>query len=117
MSAVVQVGQHQSAVHEMINRREFKMNIIRKFCLASILALSIAAPVQAQTAQQGDYYAPGPTTPLHATPGQVLKIKEGDYYVGETVISTKSAQQPSKRALIASALRPTVTWRACRSWA
>jgi hypothetical protein len=46
-----------------------------------------------------------------------LKLKEGDYYVGETVISTKSAQQPSKRALIASALRPTVTWRACRSWA
>jgi hypothetical protein len=62
------------------------MNIIRKLCLASILALSIAAPVQAQNPKEGDYYVPGPTTPLHATPGQVLKLKEGDYYVGETVI-------------------------------
>jgi len=60
--------------------------IIRKFCLASILALSIAAPVRAQNAQQGDYYAPGPTTPIHATPGQVMKIKDGDYYVGDTMI-------------------------------
>jgi len=62
------------------------MNIIRKFCLASILALSIAAPVQAQTVQRGDYYAPGPTTPLHVTAGQALKIKDGDYYVGDTMI-------------------------------
>jgi hypothetical protein len=34
----------------------------------------------------GDYYAPGPTTPLHATPGQEMKIKDGDYYVGDTMI-------------------------------
>jgi hypothetical protein len=32
------------------------------------------------------YYAPGPTTPLHATAGQVLKIKDDDYYVGDTMI-------------------------------
>jgi hypothetical protein len=83
---VVRVGQHQSAVPETINKGEFKMNIIRKFCLASIVALSIAAPVQAQNAPKGDYYAPGPTTPVHATPGQVLKIKDGDYYVGETMV-------------------------------
>jgi hypothetical protein len=62
------------------------MNIIRKLCLTSILALSIVAPVHAQNAPQGDYYAPGPTTPLHATPGQALKIKDGDYYVGDTMI-------------------------------
>jgi len=42
--------------------------------------------VRAQNAQQGDYYAPGPTTPIHATPGQVMKIKDGDYYVGDTMI-------------------------------
>jgi hypothetical protein len=65
---------------------EFEMNITRTLCLASILALSIAAPVQAQSPKDGDYYAPGPTTPLHATPGQVLKIKDGDYYVGDTMI-------------------------------
>ena len=62
------------------------MNITRNLCLASILALSMAAPVQAQNAQEGDYYAPGPTTPLHATPGQALKLKDGDYYVGDTMI-------------------------------
>jgi hypothetical protein len=62
------------------------MNIIRKSCLVSVFALAIAAPVQAQNAQEGDYYAPGPTTPIHATPGQVLKIKDGDYYVGDTMV-------------------------------
>lgn len=62
------------------------MNIIRMSCLASILALSIAAPVQAQNPKEGDYYAPGPTTPIHATPGQVLKVKDGDYYVGDTMV-------------------------------
>jgi hypothetical protein len=66
------------------------MNITRKLCLASILALSVAAPVQAQNAQHGDYYAPGPTTPLNATPGQVLKIKDGDYYVGDTMILNRT---------------------------
>jgi hypothetical protein len=66
------------------------MNITRKLCLASILALSIAAPLKAQNAQQGDYYAPGPTTPIHATPGQVMKIKDGDYYVGDTMILNHS---------------------------
>jgi hypothetical protein len=62
------------------------MNITTKLFLASIFVLSIVAPVQAQNMQQGDYYAPGPTTPLHAAPGQVLKIKDGDYYVGDTMI-------------------------------
>jgi hypothetical protein len=68
------------------------MNSTRTLCLASILALSIAGPVQADP-KNGDYYAPGPTTPLHATPGQVLQIKEGDYYLGETMIlnHTRSA--------------------------
>jgi hypothetical protein len=62
------------------------MNVIGKFCVASVLAVSIAAPVQAQSPKQGDYYAPGPTTPVHLTPGQEMKIKDGDYYAGDTVI-------------------------------
>jgi hypothetical protein len=62
------------------------MNITRKLCLASILALSIAAPVWAQNAQEGDYYAPGPTKRLHATPGQLKRIQSGDYYIGQTMI-------------------------------
>ena len=62
------------------------MNITKRLPLALILALSIAGSVRAQSPTQGDYYVPGPTTPLHPTPGQLLKIKDGDYYVGETMI-------------------------------
>jgi hypothetical protein len=62
------------------------MNIVKTSCLGSILAVSIAAPVLAQNPKGGDYYAPGPTTPLHATAGQEMKIKDGDYYVGDTMI-------------------------------
>jgi hypothetical protein len=68
-----------------MNKGEFEMNSTRTLCLASILALSIAGPVQADP-KKGDYYAPGPTTPLYATPGQVLQIKEGDYYLGDAMI-------------------------------
>ena len=68
-----------------MNKGELEMNSTRKLCLASILALSIAGPAQADP-KEGDYYAPGPTTPLHATPGQLLKIKDGDYYVGDTMV-------------------------------
>ena len=62
------------------------MSISRKFFIASIVMLSIGAPAYAQDPTQGDYYAPGPTTPLHASPGQELKLKDGDYYVGDTMI-------------------------------
>jgi hypothetical protein len=62
------------------------VNTTTKLCLAGILALSIAAPVQAQSPKDGDYYAPGPTTPLHAAPGQILLLKDGDYYLGETMV-------------------------------
>src|ERR1700679_2324281 len=68
-----------------MNKGEFEMNSTRTSCLASILALSIAGPVRADP-KEGDYYAPDPTTPLHSTPGQLLKIKDGDYYVGDTII-------------------------------
>jgi hypothetical protein len=76
---------------------EFKMNVIRKFCVASVLALSIAAPVQAQNAKQGDYYAPGPTTPIHLTPGQEMKLKDGDYYAGDTMILNRKRMAALKK--------------------
>ena len=62
------------------------MSITRKLCLASILALSIAAPVRAQSPTQGDYYAPGPTMPIHATADQLKRNQQGDYYVGDKMI-------------------------------
>lgn len=55
------------------------MNVTERLSLALILALAIVGPVRAQSPTQGDYYAPGPTTPLHATPEQILKIKDDDY--------------------------------------
>jgi hypothetical protein len=62
------------------------MNITSKLLLASIVALSFAAPVQAQNPKEGDYYAPGPTTPLHASAQDLKRTKEGDYYVGDKTI-------------------------------
>ncbi len=65
------------------------MNITGKLLLASILTLSVMAPVQAQNPTQGDYYAPGPTTVVHATVGQLKLNEQGDYYVGEKMIASK----------------------------
>jgi len=62
------------------------MNISRELFLASILALSIAAPVQAQDPKQGDYYAPGPTTPIRASAAELKRNQQGDYYVGDKMI-------------------------------
>jgi hypothetical protein len=73
------------------------MNITRNFGLASIFALSIAAPVQAQSPTQGDYYAPGPTTPIHATPDQLKRNQDGDYYVGSMTILSHNRMAALKR--------------------
>jgi len=62
------------------------MNVTEKLFLASALALLIARPVQAQSPTQGDYYAPGPTTPIQATPEQLKRNEQGDYYVGDKMI-------------------------------
>jgi negative regulator of sigma E activity len=56
------------------------MNTTTKLSLAAMLALSIATPVQAQNPKQGDYYAPGQTTPQQLSPSQEQQIKQGDYY-------------------------------------
>ena len=65
------------------------MNITEKLFLASVLALSTAAPVQAQSPTQGDYYAPGPTVVVHPTEGQLKLNERGDYYVGDKMILNK----------------------------
>jgi hypothetical protein len=57
------------------------MNITRKLCLASILALSMAGPLQAQNPKLGDYYPFQPTPSQQVTPQQEQRIKQGDYYV------------------------------------
>jgi hypothetical protein len=72
------------------------MNITEKLFLASILALSIAAPVRAQSPTQGDYYAPGATTVVHATQGQLKRNEQGDYYVGDKMILNKRRAEALK---------------------
>jgi len=62
------------------------MYVITTLSLASVLALSIVAPVQAQSPTQGDYYAPGPTMPVQATPDQLKRNEQGDYYVGDKTV-------------------------------
>jgi len=65
------------------------MNVAEKLFLASILALSITGPAQAQSPTQGDYYAPGPTVVVPATQGQLKRNEQGDYYVGGQMILNK----------------------------
>jgi hypothetical protein len=62
------------------------MNIIRNSSLPIILGLLAAGPVQAQSPTQGDYYAPGPTTPIHANAADLKRNQQGDYYVGDKTI-------------------------------
>jgi hypothetical protein len=55
--------------------------MIEKLFLASVLALSIAGPVQAQSPTQGDYYRFQAQPAPQVTPQQEQRIKQGDYYV------------------------------------
>jgi hypothetical protein len=73
------------------------MNITEKWFLASVLALSIAGPVQAQSPTGGDYYAPGPTVVVHPTEGQLKRNEQGDYYVGDKPILNKSRAAALKK--------------------
>jgi len=76
---------------------EIEMKIIRDSSLATILALSIAGPVQAQSPTQGDYYAPGPTTVVHPTQGQLKLNEQGDFYVGDKMILNKRRAEALKK--------------------
>jgi hypothetical protein len=62
------------------------MRILTRLSVASVLALLITAPVQAQDPKQGDYYAPGPTTPIRGTAADLKRNQQGDYYIGNKTI-------------------------------
>jgi hypothetical protein len=62
------------------------MNATMKLFLTSIIALSVGAPVQAQSPKQGDYYTPTQTTPKVLSPGQLRQTQEGDYYVADNMV-------------------------------
>ena len=79
------------------DKGEFKMNTTEKLFLASILALSMAGPVQAQSPTQGDYYAPGPTVVVHPTEGQLKRNEQGDYYVGDKPILNSRRAEALKK--------------------
>jgi len=73
------------------------MNIVRDSSLAIILGLLVAGPLQAQSPTQGDYYAPGPTTVVHASPEQLKLNEQGDYYVGDKMILNKRRMAALKK--------------------
>jgi hypothetical protein len=56
------------------------MSMTTKLALGSALALALMVPAQAQNPKEGDYYAPGQTSPQAASPRQEQQIREGDYY-------------------------------------
>ena len=95
------------------------MNVSEKLFLASILTLSLAWPVRAQSPTQGDYYAPGPTIVVHPTEGQLKRNEQGDYYVGGQMILNKRRAEALKTcthnkafdsdAYVACA--PEINWR------
>jgi hypothetical protein len=72
------------------------MNVTEKLFLASILAQSMVGPVQAQGPTGGDYYAPGPTTVVHPSEGQLKQNEQGDYYVGGKMILNKRRAEALK---------------------
>jgi len=72
------------------------MSVTGKLILvASFLPLWIAGQVQAQPG--GDYYAPGPTTVVHASPDQLKRNEQGDYYVGDKMILNKRRAEALRR--------------------
>jgi hypothetical protein len=73
------------------------MNVIRDSSLAIILGLLVVGPLQAQSPTQGDYYAPGPTTVVHASPEQLKLNEQGDYYVGDKMILNKRRTEALKK--------------------
>ena len=62
------------------------MVIANRVLVALVVGLfgaAFSSQGMAQNPQEGDYYVPGPTTPIHLTAGQMKKTQEGDYYAGE----------------------------------
>jgi hypothetical protein len=73
------------------------MNVTKKLFLAPLVTLMFAVPVQAQGPTGGDYYAPGPSTVVHSTEGQLKLNEHGDYYVGDKMILNKHRMEALKK--------------------
>jgi hypothetical protein len=73
------------------------MHLVARISLAFFVGLLFAVPVQAQSPTQGDYYAPGPTTVVHASPEQLKLNEQGDYYVGDKMILNKRRMEALKK--------------------
>lgn len=71
------------------------MTIITKLSVATVIVLSVAAPVAAQTpAHEGDYYAPDKTIVQQPNAAQLQQDKQGDYYApSKTIVQDPSAAQ------------------------
>ena len=76
---------------------EFRTHIVARISLAAFVGLLFAVAVQAQSPTQGDYYAPGPTTVVHGSPGQLKLNEQGDYYVGDKMILNKRRMEALKK--------------------
>jgi hypothetical protein len=83
---IARMLQHPAAVGFNQQKRRLTMRVTGSMLVASFLALGMAVPVQAQSPAQGDYYAPGPATTVHAGPADLKKNAQGDYYVGDKMI-------------------------------
>jgi hypothetical protein len=73
------------------------MHMVARISLASLVGLLFAIPVQAQSPTQGDYYAPGPTTPIHASAAELKRNQQGDYYVGDKTILNAHRMEALKK--------------------
>jgi hypothetical protein len=73
------------------------MHMVARISLASFVGLLFAIPVQAQSPTQGDYYAPGPTTPIHASAAELKRNQQGDYYVGDKTILNAHRMEALKK--------------------
>jgi hypothetical protein len=88
-------------------------DMTEKLFLASVLALSIAGPVQAQNPTQGDYYPFRPTPVPQVSPQREQLISRAITTSLALRHQACAASMPSKRALTGLSLIPTVTCNAC----
>jgi hypothetical protein len=71
------------------------MKMLNKMFVIAGLAAFIPAPVFAQSANEGDYYAPSHTIVLHATAQELNEFKQGDFYAPVKTVT----QQPTTQEL------------------
>ena len=70
------------------------MKMLGKVLVIAGLAAFVPAPVFAQSAEQGDYYAPTHTAVQHATAHELNQLRQGDFYASTgTVVQRATAQE------------------------